>query len=308
MSRLTRRPPRLTPAGFTFVELLISVALLAVVGTVVVNITLGQERLYQRLQAQTAARHELRSALALVPVDLRGIAPAAGDLEDFAEQFVEFRAPIGTGIICAHSAAPALDLPPTHQRRNVLTTWSTPPRAGDTAWVFLEGPSDGAGDDRWDPRRIVEVTTTSAACAGTPFLDPVADAGRPGTRLTVDQPLPDTGLIGAPVRITRSTRYGLERQPSGRWYLSRREYADGSWQASAAVSGPFAAPVRNGVAGVRFAYFDSIGAPITDPALAHRVARIDLAIATDATGRGLSSGAPIPTDSIAFRMALRNRQ
>jgi hypothetical protein len=120
--------------------------------------------------------------------------------------------------------------------------------------------------------------------------------------------LPDSGRLGAPLRLTRSTRYGLERQPSGRWYLSRREYVEGAWQASAAVSGPFAAPVREGVAGVRFAYFDSLGAPITDRSAAHRVARIDLAIATDATGRGLVSGAPIPTDSIAFRMALRNRQ
>ena len=303
-----RAPHPTTPAGFTFVELLISVALLAVVGTVVVNITLGQERLYQRLQHQTAARHELRSALALVPVDLRGIAPAAGDLEDFAEEFVEFRAPLGTAIVCAHPAAPLLDLPPADQGHNVLSTWSTPPRAGDTAWVFLEGPSDGADDDQWDPQLILDVSPLESPCVGSPFLDPVQDAGKAGTRLTVDGPLPDANLVGAPVRFTRSTRYGLERQPSGRWYLSRREYVAGAWQASAAVSGPFAAPVREGLAGVRFTYFDSLGAPITSPAFAHRVARIDLAIATDAAGRSQSSGTPPPTDSIAFRMALRNRQ
>ena len=308
MSRLKRPPHRLAPAGFTFVELLISLALLAVVGTVVVNITLGQERLYQRLQLQTQARHELRSALALIPVDLRGVAPAAGDLEEIAEQFVEFRAPLGTGVVCARPSSLTIDLPPANQARDVLTTWSSAPRAGDTAWVFSEGASDGAEDDHWDARRIVEVMRLDAPCPGSPFLDPVRDAGRPGTRLLVDQAVPDSGRLGAPLRLTRSTRYGLERQPSGRWYLSRREYVEGAWQASAAVSGPFAAPVRDGVAGVRFAYFDSLGTPITDRSAAHRVARIDLAIATDATGRGLVSGAPIPTDSIAFRMALRNRQ
>jgi hypothetical protein len=61
---------------------------------------------------------------------------------------------------------------------------------------------------------------------------------------------------------------------------------------------------------MRFAYFDSLGAPINSVALSRSVSRIDLLL----RARGQSSSGQFGTtstentDSLAFRIALRNRQ
>jgi len=59
--------------GFTMVELLVTMAILSVVGVVVSRLMLGQQRFYQRTSEQMGMRRELRSAMSLVPADLRSV-------------------------------------------------------------------------------------------------------------------------------------------------------------------------------------------------------------------------------------------
>ncbi len=117
--------------------------------------------------------------------------------------------------------------------------------------------------------------------------------------------------VGSALRFTRSARYALNTQASGKYYLTRAEYIGGAWSAATAVSGPYETPVgANG--GIRFTYFDSLGAAVTNPALGANVSRIDLMLrargANSSGTYGTGSSSTSNTDSLGFRIALRNRQ
>lgn len=303
-------PPR-SPRGFTLVELLISIAILSIVGTLVVRVSMAQQQFHHIATEQMRMRRELRATMQLVPTDLRSISSAGGDISVFTESGLTFRAVFGSAVICARPTATTIDIPPTGLARTTLAHFASPPVPGDTIWAFDDSTSTGAEDDQWIPREIVAVAPLPNACSGSPYLDSVLDAGKVGLRMTVQTSLPDSVRAGSALRFTRPTRYQLDPQPSGRWYLSRSEFIDGEWTAAAPVSGPFTPPTsRAGSRGIRFTYFDSTGQAVTTASDRRRIARIDLRVtatgmaSSEQTARGITSS----QDSIGFRIALRNRQ
>jgi prepilin-type N-terminal cleavage/methylation domain-containing protein len=182
--------PRLTRArrGFTITELLITLGILSVIGLIVSRLMIGQQRFYQRTTEQMGMRRELRSAMSLIPADLRSISSSGGDLTAIGHDSVQFRAVIGASIICNRNNATTMDLPPLDMARNTLTSWYSRPVAGDTAWVFNDSLSRGAEDDEWKPLRITNVVQSNSLCGGSPYTDATLDDGKP--RFTKkDEPL-----------------------------------------------------------------------------------------------------------------------
>ena len=304
--------PRLTAVqrrGFTMVEMLVTMTILSVVGIIVSRLMLGQQRFYHRTNEQMGMRRELRTAMNLVPADLRSISSSGGDLTNFDATSLTFRAVLGASIACARPNNSTLDLPPLNMARNTITSWYTAPLAGDTVWAFNDSLSRGAEDDVWVPLRITAVTQNANLCPLSPFTDAVNDDGKPRFRLSVSPNLPDSIKSGSALRFTRSARFRLIAQSSGRHYLTRAEYVGGAWQGATPVSGPYEAPSgSNG--GIRFTYFDSLGLAVTNPALGRNVARIDMILRAKGANSsgGVSSSSVSNTDSLAFRIALRNRQ
>ncbi|MBL0939599.1 MAG: prepilin-type N-terminal cleavage/methylation domain-containing protein [Gemmatimonadaceae bacterium] len=306
--------PRLTPwqsrarRGMTIAELLVTLAIVSLIGVVVSRLMMGQQRFYQRTNEQMGMRRELRSAMSLVPADLRSVSSSGGDLTAMGTSSVSFRSVLGASIICARVSNTVVDLPPTNMARNTLSAWYADPAVGDTMWAFNDSLSRGAEDDVWTPLRVTAVATSSG-CTPSPYLDAALDASKPRWRITVTPALPDSVKVGSAIRFTRSARYQLEAQGSGDYYLTRSEYMGGAWGASTPVSGPYAPPVSGG-GGIRFAYFDSLGAAVTNVADSRRVARIDLLLrAKGANSSGtFGTSSTQNTDSLAFRIALRNRQ
>ncbi|WP_309669074.1 prepilin-type N-terminal cleavage/methylation domain-containing protein [Gemmatimonas sp.] len=304
--------PRLTSMrrrGFTMVEMLVTMTILSVVGIIVSRLMMGQQRFYQRTNEQMGMRRELRSAMNLVPADLRSISSSGGDLTTFNSTSLTFRAVLGASAVCARPSNSALDLPPLNMARNTVTSWYTTPQAGDTVWAFNDSLSRGAEDDVWVPLRITAVSQSAALCPLSPFIDALLDIGKPRFRVTVSPNLPDSIKVGSAIRFTRSARFQLTAQSSGRYYLTRSEYVGGAWQGATAVSGPYEPPSSSN-GGIRFSYFDSLGLAVTNPALGRDVARIDMILRAKGANSsgGVGSSSTSNTDSLAFRIALRNRQ
>lgn len=310
MPRLTNRLKlkRRIRAGFTLAELLATMTLLGLIGTVVAKIMMGQQRFYHRQNEQLGVRRELRTAMSIVPADLRGVSSSGGDLTAFSANSVTFRNVLGTSIVCAKPLATVIELPPRNMARNTLTSWYTPPRTGDSVFVFDEGPLRGAEDDTWAAAVIQSSSENAAFCPLSVYTDATLDATKGRYRFIISPALSANVKIGAAVRFVRSTRYTLSPEASGKYYLARAEY-DGGWGAPTPVSGPYDAPGASGGGGVQFAFFDSTGTAVTNMADSRRVARIDLIIrATGASTSGDLGGGTAVKDSLAFRIALRNRQ
>ena len=307
MPRLTtRRLVRGAQRGFTLTELIVTLSLLSVVGTIVARLMMDQQRFYQTTREKLVIRREMRTALSTIPADLRSISSVGGDISAFDDTQITFRGTYGTAIICAKPNATTLDLPPTNMARTTLATWFTPPAVGDTLFAFRTD-SMGAGGDSWTSHRITSVSQDVSYCPASPFIDAVLDAAKARWRVTVAPAVADSVKVGAPIRLVRSTKYELVAAASGNYYLGRAEYTSGAWGASTPIAGPFTAPAASGqIGGLQFTMQDSTGAIINPSGDRRSVSRIDVRL----RGRGTSSAAATksPKDSLVFRIALRNRQ
>jgi prepilin-type N-terminal cleavage/methylation domain-containing protein len=310
MPRLTAAAPR---RGFTLVELLVTIVVLGVIGTLLATTMLGQQRFFQRSYEMVGVRRELRTAMSLMPTDMRGVSSVGGDVLDFTASDMTFRSTIGASIVCERPAGSAstVILPPLDLAHNTLTSWAHTPAAGDMLFAFDEGALRGAEDDAWVPLTVTSVTPTSVGCAGAPFTDPVDDAGKPRFSVTVAEVIPATVIVGAGLRFTRDVQYALEQSDeTERWYLTQSSRVGGAWNPPVVVSGPYEA-LDDG--GMQLVYFDSTGTEIIPAGAGAAVglARVDLtmrAAGLPGSGPVYLGGDVVPRDSIAFRIAIRNRQ
>lgn len=280
---------------------------LGILGTVVTSVMLGQQRFLHRTNEQMIVRRELRTAMSALPADLRGVSSVGGDLLDFDASSVSFRNVTGSSIVCAKTSSNSIDLPPVNATRGTLTSWVTPPLAGDSLYI-VRTDSSGIVGDFWTAHRITTIATSPVLCPGSAFLD-FSDAGKTRYRLTVTPALPDSVVVGSAMRFVRSTRYALTQQASGQWYLGRSEYAAGAWSTETPIAGPYLAPSSSGAGGVSLRFYDSTGVQVATTAGAAGVARVDVVLRAQGHGTSGPSGATtIVKDSVAFRVALRNRQ
>ena len=309
MPRVTAAPaPR---RGFTLPELLVAMTLLVVIGGSLGMLLTSQYRIFNRTQGATQMQRDLRTGLGLLPLDLRAASRAGADITVLQDSAIQLRATIGSSVICVRPAPATIDLPPLGTARNALTQWHVQPQRGDTVLVYDENTRVGPEDDRWLTYSIVGLEGAPAAsCSGAPFTDPVLDppATKPRWRLVLNDTLPTTAVVGAPLRFLRSTRYSLFQPPgasAGGWYLGYREYVGGAWGQTEPIAGPFESPAGPRV-GLRFTYYDTLGAALAAPT-GTNVGRVDLAFRARALIRGGARDTIVLRDSVAVRVALRNR-
>ena len=308
LAKQVQRPRRVKRAGLTLVELLVTLVLIAGIGTIVSKMMLDQQRFYQRMNEQMGVRRELRSAMSMMPGDMRSLSSVGGDIISFDATTLRYRSTIGASIICAKTAPNTLDIPPLDMARTTLTAWSSRPVAGDTVYAF-RADSMGAGGDSWTAHRIVSVTPSSALCLASPYVDAALDLGKLRYRLVVSPDVADSVKVGAAIRFLRSTEYSVVAGETGKYYVGRSEYVGGAWSAPTPVLGPFSAPSAAGTGGMRFVMFDSTGAEVSPAGNLSSVSRIDLTLRGEgSSSSGKVAGKTDSKDSIAFRIALRNRQ
>jgi len=264
-------------AGHSLLELMVALAMLAIVLAAVLGTTLRSWRANRDHGARAEARTQLEAGMFAVATDLRPLSATAGDLApgEARDSAVEIRALVVTGAIC-DTAAGRLAMQPAAAPD--LLDRPTVPAAGDEAWSFADDDSGG----RWHAATVTSARRTTVVggrCArdGSAMHLALSDADWPHA-------------LGAPVRVTRRARWSAYRTADG-WFLGRREWSPGllRFDVVQPVAGPLAP--YGAASGLELRYFDAAGgalpAATTETA---RVARLEVTLRAPRGGHA-------PTDS-----------
>lgn len=283
--------------GFTLLETLLALLLTSLVVGIISAVGTKLQRQLAGTLARLAAREELSASAAILPLDLRSLSPAAGDIRagEARDSSLEFRAAVATGVICASSPSSIVLAPYLLANgRNLRPSI----QAGDTLWIL----TDADTGESWRPVSIRGVHAAAGACPRASDLTSrsVFDLDHQ-LALDLRDSIADTAVVSG--RITRPIRYSLYRAGDGLWYLGLRTWTAATAQFSGIqpVAGPFAAPSGNAS---RIEYFDSAGTRISSGTPDPRgIARIEwLLAAAPAPGDGRTP------DSVRIVVAIRNRR
>jgi prepilin-type N-terminal cleavage/methylation domain-containing protein len=322
---MTRPSVRQARAGFTMIELLIVVSLLGIIGTMLTTIMVRQQRFHRAVTNVTDARARMRDISTIMPTDLRSISTAGGDLLVITDTSMQFRAFVGTSIMCRFQSALVVELPPKMLASGtVLTAWINPPAPNDIAFIYNEGAEAGNTDDSWQPFTIADTasSTNSAVCPSNlnpPFTTAADNAARRYTITLSAAPVQAQVDPGAPIRFAREVRYSIYRATDNQWYVGYQRCTPNAVYGQPGACGSrevLAGPVAAGTAdtltsGLYFVYRNKSGTRLTALSAADTIASVGIGIrttsesllqATTKTGGSISA-----KDSLRFIVGFRNR-
>lgn len=291
--------------GFSLVELMVILVLSTIVLGGLTSVLVRQQRFYRGTADLIETRSQIRQAAGIIPSDLRGVSTIGGDILEITDTSMVFWATIGQAVTCVGiPGTNVLAIPPlTLSNNNALASFTMTPGAGDTVWVYENGPTDAAANDHWHAYGIMAAptTTTTQTCA---TLVGGVDLSAPRYSFLLSEPLDLDVEVGNPVRFVRRTRYSLYRASDEGWYLGYCSPACvGDPQP---IAGPFL-PAGGGTSGVSFTYTDAAGAVTAVPA---NVAQVSIVVRGKTRGV-VDMGGYNKTqvgDSLRFSVAIRNRQ
>ncbi|HEV8123765.1 MAG TPA: prepilin-type N-terminal cleavage/methylation domain-containing protein [Gemmatimonadales bacterium] len=274
--------------GFTLVEMLIGLVLLALVSTTIYRTLNTNTRLSRAQTEQVSLQSAVRIGSLVVGSELKemGINSTGGtDITAMSANGITYRAMRATGLACQVTAGEV-------RLRNSTapqTFFSTRSVAAlqDSLLLYVEGDPNISTDDRWLPLRIsaVGASTCGAAPAIALTISPAITI--PLTQIVLD----------APVRTFEVMELGILNSGGQNW-LGVRSVSAG--QTLQPALGPITAT------GLQFDYYDAAGA-VTANRTAVRSIQITVRGQTDRTVRAAGqSTAQVALDSLSTRITLRN--
>lgn len=319
-----RRAPRRARSGFSLTELMIVVTLMGLIGAMLTSVLVRQQRYHRAVTSVTDARARMRDIATILPTDLRGTSSIENDILVFTDTSLQFRAFIGTSIICAYNSTTEIELPPkVLASGNVLSAWINPPTTDDIAFIYNEGTEAGNADDVWTGYKIVSSTTdnTSGTCPSSSTFTTAADDTREKYIVTLPS-APDQTLMapGAPIRFMREVRYSVYAASDGQWYVGYQRctpdasiVVPGSCGDREVLAGPvLPASTDTLTSGLYFTYWDQNGARVTTAALDSTIAFIGVGVRTSSESLRQAASTAIQAgfvggDSVRFTVGIRNR-
>ena len=298
--------PHLTRRGFSLIELLIAMVLLAIVVAGLYRALMTNQRVYQQQTQVIGLQQNLRAGAAILPQELREVDATDGDISAMTATSMTVRAHRWTAVMCTQPVTGLLGgLGPNLLNGTTMIIRGQPffGRAinigVDSIFVRYEGDDGTRQDDGWVIGRPTAVA--NAVCPGVPVA-----AGQLVTMnlsFGAGQNFPESIVNGDPVLGFETVTYSLY-QPSpspgtpGDWYVGLTT-SNGQT--------PLIGPVLSN--GLAFAYYDSTGA-VT--ALRTRVARVDITLraqtAQQIRARSGSNSLVRMVDSVLTSVALRNNR
>ena len=314
----SRRRARLRARhGFTIVEVIVVAIILALVGGMLMRMLFKQQQFYNGTTDLMQLRGQLRQAEAIMGSDLRGVSPMGSEITAMTDSSIDFRYTYGSSISCIAPSnnASTLVLPPRARAVGApLTTWLNKPDTSDVVYLLDDKNPNVLSDDEWIERTIVAQTDSSLGLCGAPYTT-AADAATWSYIVKLNNGLSSTTVRqGAVVRFARNAHYSLYQSDDGQWYLGYCNKAcDPTTNPIQPIAGPFlpyfpADPLIR--SGIRFVYYDNVGAQIMNMSDRARVSRISVVLRGQTRGSlsvdGLARG--VYSDSMRFDIALRNNR
>ena len=157
--------------GFTLIELLVVLVIMLVVTGGIFKLLNTTQRLSRAQTERVDLQSNVRTAVLVVPSELREISTYVGggtdrnDITDQQPTSITYRAMRGIGFIC--------DAPSATEIRLWRTTWSgyrDPKEARDSLYVFIENEEDLTSDDAWQAGGIIGVSTGNNCPDGKPAI------------------------------------------------------------------------------------------------------------------------------------------
>lgn len=291
--------------GFTLGELTISLALLGLLVTLLLNTLAAHQKVFRNFRQRVLVSEQLREGQLALATDIRSSAVGTDTLRMLSDSAFELFSMIGTSVTCSVAGQVISLVPEELSSGIVLTSLPFPPDTGDLLTAYAK-PDSIIGVRRWVLFRVSAVTTAAAssACPATTGFTRAEDQTRPAFRISVIGSTADLS-VGAPVRILRRGRYSLYRSSEGQWFLGykRCNAIGNSCSTVQPVSGPYLPYSAATGGGLRFRYLDTVGSPVpsTRPL---DVASIEITIRSEVNASGQVAGRMV--DSAIFVVTPRN--
>ena len=195
-------------AGFSLVELMISMVVVAIIGAALTKLVLAQNKFYEKQSLQRDARNVSRSALTILNADARMI-EESNSIISVADQTVRFRVPWAVGVACSATTVAILPVDSLVYQESITQTSDVGVRQADGSFSRVQ------------------------ATGGTPITGIVSGASATCTAAGVT-PVPGSTVLagfvlgaptaGTPIILYRDLRYriGDSNMVPGRKGLYRR--------------------------------------------------------------------------------------
>ena len=279
--------------GFTLVEVVVALSLLAVISASALRVLLANQRMYRDQVELARVNATLRAAAAILPGELRELDPTdpnGGDLIRISPTVLTYRVMRNLYVVCR---GPSRGQSVVTLFADYLGSRPLNPTV-DSVLLFVEGdPQIGEGG-RWLHADLAWVGW-GGECPG----------GAPGITVGLGD-VSATGIgsvaAGAPLRTGAVMEMLRYRAGDGAWWLGLRRLRKGGGSRRPAVQ-PLLGPLAPG--GLEFSYYDAHGSATTDPA---KVASIGILVTAAAprSQRDAHSASSLRRRRIAVRVALRN--
>jgi prepilin-type N-terminal cleavage/methylation domain-containing protein len=305
-------------AGLTLVELMITMVLLGLLGSVIIGFLLKQERFYTGANEIVLTRTQVRQASVMMPSDLRAISAKGGDIYAMTDTSIEFRSTFASSFICSSTRASSqIAVPPLKLAKgSALTVWSVQPTINDSLMLYVDSSSTSAKDDTVSLHKItatgIAFSNASPGCTSASGLMKSTDvtAANPSYNFTLSPTQSATVSAGASVRFFKKVHYSLYNAADGFWYLGYYDCRTSRVPVCNPIQ-PIAGPLRPYVsghpelAGLRFTYYDTLG---NVTATRTNVSRISILLQGQGTKTiQLAGGSPVTfQDSLRVEVGLRN--
>lgn len=294
--------PLLTRRGFSLVELLIAMVLLAIVVAGLYRALMTNQRVYQQQTQVIGLQQNMRAAAAILPQELRELDATGGDVYAMTATSITVRAHRWTAVMCTPPVTGLGGLIGPQQVAGATMIIRGSPFFGralnlatDSMFIRYEG-DDGTRKD--DGYVIAKPTRVDAAvCPGLPVAAGQLVTMNLDFRGNINFP---TSIVnGDPVQGFEPVTYSLYQPTAGGDYYVGLTTSNGQL--------PLIGPVLTN--GLSFAYYDSTGA-VT--ALPTRVARVDITLRAQTAqlirARSGSNNLVRMVDSVVTSVALRNNR